>query len=99
MKRAWIYIAFGLLLIGAFVAFRTVFNKPWWVRRAAARWGYKTESIDGVVWYSMTTSPFQSFREDYLIRQPLRRLREFYDTGTLKEPGATGDNIEQEVSQ
>jgi hypothetical protein len=98
-KRTWIYIGIALVLVGAVIALRTVFNKPWWIRRAAARWGYKTETVDGAVWYTMTTTPFQSFREDYLLSQPMRRLREFYDTGTLKEPGATGGNIEQDVTQ
>lgn len=99
MSKRWVIIVCAVVALAATATLLlTLLNKGWWIRRAAKRWGYKQEELDGAVWLTMATSPFTSFREDYLLSQPLRRLRELYDTGTLKEPGAAGDNIEVDLN-
>lgn len=98
MTKRWIIIVCAVVALAAIAALMlTLFNKAWWIRRAAARWGYQREEIDGAVWLTMGTSPFMSYRETYLLDQPLRRLKELYDTGVMKEPGATGGNIEVDL--
>lgn len=93
-KRIMIIVA-AVLVIGAVAALSTVLNKRWWLRRAMARWTMRRSTVAGVVWVS---APGEEFREDYLLSQPLRRLREFYDTGTMKDPAAVGATIEQDAT-
>ena len=85
-------------MVAIIAVVRTVFNKRWWIERAVKRWQMRRETIDGVEWVNHTTGNLASFRVSDLLAQPLRRLREFYDTGDLKPPGVVGESIEQNAA-
>lgn len=98
MSKRVLYILIIIVVLSAIAAlFATFFNKRWWIQRAVARWKLKSEVVDGSTWYWHTSGTMAGFRADSLLKEPLRRLREFYDTGNLKDPGATGDTIEQDA--
>jgi hypothetical protein len=75
----------------------TVWNKRWWIGRAERKWKLERSVVDGVAWLRQPYLPREEFREDYLLKQPFRRLRELYDTGGLKEPAPIGETITQEA--
>lgn len=81
MKRThWIFVAIALLITAALMF--TVWNKRWWIARAVKKWALKTTTLDD----GSTTidSDSSSWRLEWLLSQPIRRLKELYDTGTLK---------------
>lgn len=93
----------NILLIGTGIALvlvallLTVFNKRWWLRRAERKWKLTRTVVEGVTWLKQPYLPMEEFREDYLLAQPLRRLRELYDTGGLKDPAPIGEAMDQEA--
>ncbi len=98
MSKRVVYIILIVVVLSAVAAlFATLFNKRWWIKRAVDKWNLKREEIDGTVWYSFTTGNLASFSEANLLKQPLRRLREFYDTGDLKAPGGGSTYTEEDA--
>jgi len=95
MKGRTAYILMALVVVATGVIFMlTIFNKRWWLKRSAVKWKLQPSEIDGVKWLDRQYSPLASWRVDYILEQPLRGVKEFYDTGDLKEPGGVGDAVE-----
>lgn len=92
-----VIIGATLVVLVLAALFLTVWNKRWWLRRAERKWKLERSVVEGVTWLKQPYTPLEEFREDYLLGLPLRRLRELYDTGGLKDPAPIGAPVEQDA--
>lgn len=90
MKKRLPWILLALVVAAVIAGALTIWNKGWWIRRAVKKWHMTVtpvskDSNDKSVNADPSAQPSQpSWKLSWLKEQPLRRLRELYDIGTIK---------------